>query len=61
LALARRCGLHEAVAGSLTVPSPNAAIKVAAVVAGMVRRGGARFSITARQTASVQAAIAAIP
>ena len=35
LALARRCGLHEAVAGSPTVPSPNAAIKVA-VVAGMV-------------------------
>ena len=35
LALARRCGLHAA-AASLTVPSPNAAIKITAVVAGMV-------------------------
>ena len=34
LALAHRCGLHEA-AASLTVPSPNAAVKVSAVVAGM--------------------------
>src|SRR6478609_9313876 len=36
LALASRCGLHESVTTSLTVPSPNAAVKVAAVVAGMV-------------------------
>jgi hypothetical protein len=36
LALAHRCGLHEAAASSLTVPSPNAAVKVSAVVAGMV-------------------------
>src|SRR6476469_9656953 len=36
LALASRCGLHESAATSLTVPSPNAAVKVAAVVAGMV-------------------------
>ena len=36
LALARRCGLHDAVAESLSVPKPNATIKVAAVVAGMV-------------------------
>jgi hypothetical protein len=36
LALARRCGLHDAAGTSLTVPSPNAAVKVAAVVAGMV-------------------------
>jgi hypothetical protein len=35
LALAHRCGLHEA-AASLTVPSPNPAVKVSAVVAGMV-------------------------
>lgn len=35
LALARRCGLHGA-AASLTVPSPNAAVKMSAVVAGMV-------------------------
>jgi len=35
LALARRCGLHGA-AASLTVPSANAAVKVSAVVAGMV-------------------------
>jgi len=32
----RRCGLSEPAAESLTVPSPNAAVKVAAVVAGMV-------------------------
>ena len=36
LALARRCGLHETTRAALTVPSPNAAVKVAAVVAGMV-------------------------
>ena len=36
LALARRCGLHKAAGASLTVPSPNAAVKVSAVVAGMV-------------------------
>ena len=36
LALARRCGLHDVVAGALRVPSPNAAVKVSAVVAGMV-------------------------
>jgi hypothetical protein len=36
LALARRCGLHETAGAVLTVPNPNAAIKVAAVVAGMV-------------------------
>jgi Transposase DDE domain group 1 len=36
LALARRCGLHETAGAALTVPNPNAAIKVAAVVAGMV-------------------------
>jgi hypothetical protein len=36
LALARRCGLHETTGAALTVPNPNAAIKVAAVVAGMV-------------------------
>jgi hypothetical protein len=36
LALARRCGLHDAAGASLTVPSPNAAVKVSAVVAGMV-------------------------
>jgi hypothetical protein len=35
LALAHRCGLHDA-AASLTVPSPNPAVKVPAVVAGMV-------------------------
>jgi len=35
LALARRCGLHDA-AASLTVPSPSASVKVSAVVAGMV-------------------------
>jgi hypothetical protein len=35
LALASRCGLHTAGA-LLTVPNPNAAIKTAAVVAGMV-------------------------
>jgi hypothetical protein len=35
LALAHRCGLHSA-AASLTVPSPNASVKVSAVVAGMV-------------------------
>jgi hypothetical protein len=35
LGLARRCGLHAA-AAALTVPSPNPAVKVAAVVAGMV-------------------------
>jgi Transposase DDE domain group 1 len=36
LALARRCGLHDAAGESLSVPSPNAAVKTAAVVAGMV-------------------------
>jgi hypothetical protein len=36
LALARRCGLHNAAGESLTVPSPNVAVKVSAVVAGMV-------------------------
>jgi Transposase DDE domain group 1 len=35
LALARRCGLHDA-AAVLTVPNPNAALKATAVVAGMV-------------------------
>jgi hypothetical protein len=35
LALARRCGLHETARAALTVPNPNAAIKVAAgMVAG---------------------------
>jgi hypothetical protein len=36
LALARRCGLHETAGAVLTVPNPNAAVKAAAVVAGMV-------------------------
>ena len=36
LVLARRCGLHNAAGDSLTVPSPNAAVKTAAIVAGMV-------------------------
>ena len=36
LALARRCGLHEGARAALTVPNPNAAVKTAAVVAGMV-------------------------
>jgi hypothetical protein len=36
LALARRCGLHESARAVLTVPNPNAAVKTAAVVAGMV-------------------------
>ena len=36
LALARRCGLRDAAEASLTVPSPNAAVKVSAIVAGMV-------------------------
>ena len=36
LGLAGRCGLHETVRAALSVPSPNAAVKVAAVVAGMV-------------------------
>jgi hypothetical protein len=36
LALASRCGLHESATTSLTVPSPNAAVKVSAVIAGMV-------------------------
>jgi len=36
LALARRCGLHETARAVLTVPNPNAAVKTAAVVAGMV-------------------------
>ena len=35
LALARRCGLDEAV-GSLTVPNPNAGVKTTAVIAGML-------------------------
>jgi hypothetical protein len=36
LGLAERCGLHETTGAALSVPSPNAAAKVAAVVAGMV-------------------------
>ncbi len=36
LGLARRCGLHDTARTVLTVPSPNAAVQVAAVVAGMV-------------------------
>lgn len=36
LALAGRCGLQERAGAGLSVPSPNAAVKVAAVVAGMV-------------------------
>ena len=36
LALARRCGLRESARAALTVTNPNAAVKVAAVVAGMV-------------------------
>jgi hypothetical protein len=36
VALARRCGLHQLARAGLSVPSPNAAVKVAAVVAGMV-------------------------
>ena len=36
LGLAQRCGLQDVAADALTVPSPNAAVKVAAVVAGMV-------------------------
>src|SRR5215207_8592834 len=36
LGLASRCGLHTAAGAWLTVPSPNAAVKVAAIVAGMV-------------------------
>jgi hypothetical protein len=36
LGLAGRCGLHEAATDALTVPSPNAAVKTAAVLAGMV-------------------------
>ena len=36
LALVSRCGLHQSVAQSLTVPSPNVAIKVSTVIAGMV-------------------------
>jgi hypothetical protein len=40
LALARRCGLHNTAGVALTVPSPNRAIKVGAVVAGMVAGAG---------------------
>lgn len=36
LALARRCGLHDAAAVALSVPSANASVKATAVVAGMV-------------------------
>ena len=36
LALARRCGLHERAGSVLTVPNPNAALKVTGVVAGLV-------------------------
>ncbi len=36
LALASPCGLHESARTSLTVPNPNVAAKVTAVVAGMV-------------------------
>lgn len=36
LGLAHRCGLHQSARAGLSVPSPNAAIKVAGVVAGMV-------------------------
>jgi hypothetical protein len=36
MALAGRCGLQERAGAGLSVPSPNAAVKVAAVVAGMV-------------------------
>ena len=36
LELARRCGLYDAAGTALSVPSPNPAVKVAAVVAGMV-------------------------
>jgi hypothetical protein len=36
LGLARRCGLHESAAVLLTVPSPNAEVKVAVVVSGML-------------------------
>jgi hypothetical protein len=38
-ALARRCGLHDAAGEVLSVPSPNAAIKTPAVVAGMIAGG----------------------
>jgi len=36
LALVRRCGLHDAAAEVLSAPSPSPAVKVSAVVAGMV-------------------------
>jgi hypothetical protein len=36
LALDRRCGLYERTRTALSVPSPNAAAQLAAVVAGMV-------------------------
>jgi hypothetical protein len=36
LALAGRCGLYETTRAALNVPSPNVAVKVAAVVAGMI-------------------------
>jgi hypothetical protein len=39
LALARRCGLHEA-AAALTVPNPNAALKATAGGGGDGGRGG---------------------
>ena len=36
MALAEACGLAGLVAGKLSVPSPNAQLKVPALVAGMV-------------------------
>jgi hypothetical protein len=54
LATARRCG-----ATGLVVVRADSAFYTADVVAA-VRRAGARFSITARQTSSVKAAIARI-
>ena len=36
LALARRCGLYETAGTALSVPNPNASVKIAGVVAGMV-------------------------
>jgi hypothetical protein len=54
LATAKRCG-----ASGLVVARADSGFYTADVIAA-IGRGGARFSITARQTASVQAAIAAI-
>jgi len=54
LATAKQCG-----ASGLVVARMDSAFYTADVVAA-VRRAGARFSITARQTPSVKAAIAAI-